>query len=161
MRDLRQELKFRPVVLQAWLSVNGTSSEIQVRDMGVDGICFSQTTPLRPGQQCRVKLTLDLGPGRTSEPLELPVRVAWSTAVDDRVQIGAAFLPLLPEQRQALEGLIFLLTRDVAEDQGGSWLFAPACTRRLVARAKAEPEGQRPAPERPLCPELEDKRAIG
>jgi hypothetical protein len=123
MEERRSQPRYRPVILRAALATDSGSIVVEVRDISVDGICFWHTTPLSVGEHCRMSLTLDLGPGRSSEPLELPFRVVWSTPVDRRVQIGAVFLPLSSGHRKALQGMIFLLTREVAEDEEGRLAF--------------------------------------
>ena len=58
------------------------------------GLCAMMTEEIAVGTPIEIDLQLVFLDDRQSEPLRLPARIAWCTAIDDRYQIGVQFLPL-------------------------------------------------------------------
>jgi len=121
--ERRETTRYRAVELQAELLLDDGSQQIHAEDISKGGICFIYKAPLPLGDQRSVRLILELGPDQFSEPLDLAVRIIWSTPIDDSFQIGAAFNEMKPAAAQELETLIYLLTRDVKDDPNGRLRF--------------------------------------
>jgi len=88
-----------------------------------------------------IRLMLDLGLRALQRALELPLRVVWSTSLARGCRSAPPSCRCHGEQK-ALEGLIFLLSRDVAEVRTGSSSSAPARSR-PSSPAKTEPADNR------------------
>jgi len=119
LHDRRSDPRFRPVELKASL-VRGEDApalDVEVRDISRTGICLRSERPFPVGARCPIHLALDLGQNRQSEPLVLSVRIVWCTPFEGAHQLGAAF-ELSASQREELDALMFLVTRDVADEDG-------------------------------------------
>jgi hypothetical protein len=123
MEERRAEARYRAVKLVCYLVLDDDSQPLEVKDISRTGICLSHSADLPRGETRRIQLVLELGANEFSEPLELMMKVVWSTPLDDRVQIGGKFEALEDSQARALETVIMLLTRDVSLDPAGRPAF--------------------------------------
>jgi hypothetical protein len=120
MRERRKDLRYRAVALRAALLLDDGSQPLVVRDVSRSGICLLHSAALPAGDQRRVELMLELGDEQFSEPVQLPMRIVWSTPLPSgEVQLGAAFDQLDVQQKQALSSILYFLSRDVALDDRG------------------------------------------
>jgi len=116
MTERRQDKRFAAVELIVVLIKGERERRVAARDIGAGGICFVDRHPLKIGAKCRVRLALDFGQDRFSEPLELPIRAVWSTRLKGRFQIGASFDQLDEQQQLDLQTLLHLCEREVSQD---------------------------------------------
>lgn len=91
----------------------------RTRDLSRGGICFLLFSPLAVGSTFTVELSLVLGENVYSEPLALPGKVVWCTAVDEGYQIGATFLTLDRTNREYLNMFIRFLADGIDRTQAG------------------------------------------
>jgi hypothetical protein len=76
------------------------------RNVSRGGLCATLPEPIAVGSSIEIDLQLLFGGAQRSEPLRLPVRIAWCTEIDDQYQIGVQFLPL--HEETAADLLMFL-----------------------------------------------------
>ncbi len=76
------------------LHVHATSYEGRTNNVSRGGLCAAMADPIAVGVDMEVDLRLVFDEHTHSEPLRLPARVAWCTAVDEAFQIGIAFKAL-------------------------------------------------------------------
>ncbi len=65
-------------------------------------MCATVSDPVLLGTDIEVDIQLVFDNHRQSEPLRVPARVVWCTAVDDGHQVGIRFLPLDTEKADYL-----------------------------------------------------------
>lgn len=111
------------VKLSATMIHNSKELPLNVRDISISGICFIYNLPLPAGSTRSLKLCVQLGPDQFSEPFMVTLKVMWATAMVGGVQIGGSFIDVSDEQKEALSGIIYLLSRDVATDENGKLSF--------------------------------------
>jgi Tfp pilus assembly protein PilZ len=75
----------------------------RTRNMSRGGLCAQVSAALPAGAQITVEIALIFDDNNTSEQLELPARVVWSTPLDDAHQVGLGFLSLSSEQARYLD----------------------------------------------------------
>lgn len=75
----------------------------RTRNMSRGGLCAQVSAALPVGAEITVEIALVFDDNNTSEQLQLPARVAWSTALDDGHQVGLGFLPLSADQVRYLD----------------------------------------------------------
>lgn len=102
----------------------------RARNVSRGGLCATLTEELAVGTAIEIDLKLVFGGGRQSEPLRLPGRIAWCTAIDDRYQLGAQFLPIHDETLADLR--MFLRYLD------GGWARAAAAAADAAAAPATE-----------------------
>lgn len=73
------------------------------RNVSRGGLCATLPEPITVGSGIEIDLQLLFSGSHRSEPLRLPVRVAWCTEIDDQYQIGVQFLPLHEETAADLQ----------------------------------------------------------
>lgn len=86
------------------------------------GLAAAVDRPLPPGLSVDLRMSLVFGEDSFSEPLVLPARVVWCTPVGDKFQLGAAFMPLSPEQQSYLA--MFLRYLEAGQAQASTELEA-------------------------------------
>jgi hypothetical protein len=69
----------------------------RTRNVSRGGLCAMVTDEIAVGTPIEIDLQLVFHDDRQSEPLRLPARISWCTAIDDRYQIGVQFLALHDE----------------------------------------------------------------
>jgi len=67
------------------------------RNVSHGGLCAMLEEELTAGTAIEIDLQLVFFDHHRSEPLRLPARIAWCTAIDDQYQIGVQFLALHDE----------------------------------------------------------------
>lgn len=67
------------------------------RNVSHGGLCAMVTEELAVGTAIEIDLQLVFPDQGRSEPLRLPARIAWCTAIGDRYQLGVQFLVLHDE----------------------------------------------------------------
>jgi hypothetical protein len=77
--------------------------EGRTRNLSRGGLSAFVARPVRVGMQVTGLMALVFDGDTTSEPLELPMRIVWCTALGDRHQVGAAFKPMTERQVQFLD----------------------------------------------------------
>jgi hypothetical protein len=80
------------------------------------GLCVELDRPIEPGLEVDVAVTLVFDDRGHSEPLLLPARVMWSTAIDDHFQVGCQFRGLRPRDAAFLDMFLRYLEGDRPED---------------------------------------------
>ena len=73
------------------------------KNVSKGGLCLETTSALAAGQEIDVRITLVFDAERSSEPLALPARVMWSTAIGDVHQVGTQYRQLSHEQNTYLD----------------------------------------------------------
>jgi hypothetical protein len=84
----------------------------RTRNLSTGGLCAVMSAPIARGTTVEVAIALVFEESGLSEPLTLPARVVWCTAVVEGEQVGLAFLPLRPDQAAYLEMFIRFLADD-------------------------------------------------
>ncbi|MCW5806540.1 MAG: PilZ domain-containing protein [Deltaproteobacteria bacterium] len=88
------------------LHVGGDAYQGRTDNVSRGGLCATLAIGARDGLATGTDIEVDLQlvfeDERHSEPLRLPARVAWCTAVDEAHQIGIAFKPLPADLAQYL-----------------------------------------------------------
>jgi hypothetical protein len=84
------------------------------------GLCAVVDRPLAAGSQVQVNLSLVFDEETFSEPLSLPARVVWCTAMGDEHQLGTSFLGLNSEQQSYLEMFLRYLEEGLAARDAGA-----------------------------------------
>jgi hypothetical protein len=96
----------------------------RTRNVSKGGLCAVTKASVRLGTDVDAAIALVFKGGAVSEPLVLPMRVVWCTAMGPEFQIGCAFLGLSAEQRQYLDVFLRYLEDGAAdaeppEERGG------------------------------------------
>jgi hypothetical protein len=84
------------------------------RNVSRGGVCLDAGTALDAGEDIELHITLLFDANRSSEPLALPARVMWSTAIGKTHQIGTQFRQLDKDQLTYLD--LFLRYLENADD---------------------------------------------
>jgi PilZ domain-containing protein len=114
------------------------------RNVSHGGLCAMLDEELATGTAIELDLQLVFLDNRRSEPLRLPARIAWCTAIDDRFQIGVQFLALHEETSADLTMFLRYLERgelgsaDSDRSAGDAGRKAP---REIDGRGTARPPG--------------------
>ncbi len=115
MDDRRKHPRFSAVELKAtWIGSERES--VIARDVSAEGICLVSSRAITTGSQIRVRLVLDFGQNRLSEPVEVEYRIVWCTKIKDQFQIGAAAVNLDERTQSQLATILHCMVRDVAQD---------------------------------------------
>ena len=93
---------------EAAITFHALEREIAGRSRNVSrgGLCAELDEELPVGTSIEIDLQLVFGDDRHSEPLRLPARIAWCTAIDDHHQVGVQFLPM--HEETAADLMMFL-----------------------------------------------------
>lgn len=67
------------------------------RNVSRGGLCAELDDEIAVGTSIEIDLQLVFEDNRQSEPLRLPARIVWCTAIDDQFQVGVQFLTLHDE----------------------------------------------------------------
>lgn len=73
------------------------------RNVSKGGVCLDARTALQGGEDVDLHITLVFDANRSSEPLALPARIMWCTAIGDSHQVGTQFRQLSKEQTTYLD----------------------------------------------------------
>jgi hypothetical protein len=95
-------------------AADGSVVEGRSSNVSRGGLAAVIDAPLGAGDTVQLKMSLVFGEDSFSEPLELPVRVVWCTAMGDKHQLGTSFLPLSADQRQFLDMFLRYLAEGIA-----------------------------------------------
>jgi hypothetical protein len=84
---------------EAAVTLHAAGKELQGRTQNVSrgGLCVDLADPLPFGCELEVDLQLVFENEEQSEPLRIPARVAWCTALDEGHQVGLSFKPMNAE----------------------------------------------------------------
>jgi hypothetical protein len=89
------------------VAVTLTTGDEQVtgrcRNVSRGGLCAHVPIALPMGTAVTASLELTFDTNTVSEPLALPARIMWSTALGAEHQLGAAFMPLTENQTKFLD----------------------------------------------------------
>ena len=66
------------------------------------GLCAMLSEPIAVGTEIELDIQLVFDDDHQSEPLRVPARVVWCTAVDEGHQVGVGFLPIDSERSEYL-----------------------------------------------------------
>jgi hypothetical protein len=93
---------------EAAITFHALDREIAGRSRNVSrgGLCAEVAEAIPAGTSIEIDLQLVFGEDRHSEPLRLPARIAWCTAIDDHHQVGVQFLPM--HEETAADLMMFL-----------------------------------------------------
>ena len=75
----------------------------RTRNVSRGGLCAEVWEEIPAGTSIELDLQLVFSDERHSEPLRLPARIAWCTAIDEHFQLGVQFLPLHEETAADLQ----------------------------------------------------------
>ena len=115
MDERRKHPRYAAVeLLTTWIGSEATS--VVARDLSAGGICVVTSRAAPTGSRIRLRLVLDFGQNRRSEPLEVEYRVVWCTPIEDVFQIGAAAVSLDEAARNQIATIIHCLIRDVTQE---------------------------------------------
>lgn len=87
------------------------------RNVSKGGVCLDARVALDAGEDIDVHITLVFDANRTSEPLALPARVMWSTAIGSSHQIGTQFRPLSKDQSTYLDLFLRYLAQAASDEE--------------------------------------------
>jgi hypothetical protein len=114
MEERRAHPRYAAVQLLAAVIGADGESPVIARDLSEAGICIVSKEHHEPGSRIRVRLTLDFGEQRFSEPFEALFRVVWCTPIKDVFQIGAALAMSSGQERQLLATFVHFMERNVS-----------------------------------------------
>jgi c-di-GMP-binding flagellar brake protein YcgR len=84
------------------LNTPGIAISGRTTNLSRGGLCATLAEQIAVGTDTDVDIQLVFDDERQSEPLRLPARIVWCTAVDDGYQVGVRFLPLDAEKAEDL-----------------------------------------------------------
>ena len=90
------------------------------RNLSRGGLCADLPRSLALGAQVTARISLVFDTQTASEPLELPSRVVWSTAIGDDYQIGVAFTPPTKAQLEFLDLFLRYIEEGRALERGAA-----------------------------------------
>lgn len=99
----------------ATLTVGDQTVSGRTANLSRGGACAMVPVFIPVGARIEVELMLVFGPDQYSEPLRLPCRVVWCTAVEAQFQIGLAFGSLRAEAAKYLDLFLKYLDEGAAE----------------------------------------------
>lgn len=88
------------------------------RNVSKGGVCLDAPVELSAGEDIDVHITLVFDANRATEPLALPARVMWSTAIGRTHQVGTRFRPLTSDQSSYLDLFLRYLEQAAQDDDG-------------------------------------------
>jgi hypothetical protein len=94
----------------------GARLRCMTRNVSKGGVCLDAPVELVSGENIDVLITLVFDANRSTEPLALPARVMWSTAIGKTHQVGTQFRQLTVDQSTYLD--LFLRYLAQAADDG-------------------------------------------
>ena len=94
---------------------DGSSVAGRTKNVSRGGICAVFPIAIPAATKIEVGLSLVFDEHQLSEPLVLPARVVWCTAIGTSHQLGATFLALTAEQRGYLDIFLRYLERGAAD----------------------------------------------
>ena len=77
-------------------------TEGRTRNVSRGGLCADLTTALPTGKDVEIDMILVFEDASQSEPLRLPARIVWCTAVEDAYQVGVSFRGLDKQRAEYL-----------------------------------------------------------
>jgi hypothetical protein len=89
----------------------------RTRNVSRGGLCAATRSSVRIGADVEARITLVFKGGAVSEPLVLPMRIVWCTAMGSEFQVGCSFLGVTAEQRQYLEVFLKYLEEGAAAEE--------------------------------------------
>lgn len=89
--------------------------EGRTRNISRGGLCATIADALPNGAEIDISIVLMFDDNRHSEPLRLPARVVWSTALDNAHHIGVAFRPLDALKQEHLAQYLRYLEQQATE----------------------------------------------
>jgi len=95
----RQEREHPRYAHEAAITFHALDRAIAGRSRNVSrgGLCAELAEEIPAGTSIEIDLQLVFGEDQHSEPLRLPARIAWCTAIDDHHQVGVQFLAMHDE----------------------------------------------------------------
>ena len=85
------------------LTADGRSASGRTSNLSRGGFCAMMPAPLPVGARVEVEIALVFDNESSSEPLRLPGRVVWCTAVEKQHQVGLSFGAISPEAGRYLD----------------------------------------------------------
>jgi c-di-GMP-binding flagellar brake protein YcgR len=107
-RDARQFPRY-PVDLKVAVSLKERQLAARTRDISRSGLCLVAPQPIPLQTRIEIRMVLTFAAGGHSEPLLLPGRVVWCTALFGSYQIGVMFSNLDRERARQLQILVAIL----------------------------------------------------
>lgn len=89
--------------------------EGRTRNISRGGLCANIAEALLIGAEIDISIVLMFDDNQHSEPLRLPARVVWSTALDNAHHIGVAFRPLDAAKQERLAMYLSYLEQQATE----------------------------------------------
>lgn len=84
------------------IRVGGKVHQGRTTNVSRGGLAAELTEPLVNGAEIECELQLVFEDDAHSEPLKVPGRIVWCTALEDVFQIGVAFKPMTADKAQFL-----------------------------------------------------------
>ncbi len=84
------------------IRVGGTVHQGRTTNVSRGGLAADLPAPLANGAEIECELQLVFEDDAQSEPLSVPGRIVWCTAVEDMFQIGVAFKPMTADKAKFL-----------------------------------------------------------
>lgn len=107
-RDARQFPRY-PVDLKVTVSAKDRQLAARTRDISRSGLCLVAPHPIPLKARIEIRMVLTFAAGGHSEPLLLPGRVVWCTALFGSYQVGVMFSDLDRERARQLQILVAIL----------------------------------------------------
>lgn len=107
-REARQFPRY-PVDLKVTVSSKERQLAARTRDISRSGVCLVAPHPIPLQTRIEIRMVLTFAAGGHSEPLVLPGRVVWCTALFGSYQIGVMFSDLDRERARQLQILVAIL----------------------------------------------------
>ena len=119
----RVQRQYPRYALEATVDVMCGDGQVTARskNLSAGGLCADSDEAVATGSEVTLRITLIFDEDTFSEPLELPARVAWCTALGSTHQLGFQFLKLSDETRSYLQMFLrFLDDREEADSANES-----------------------------------------
>ncbi len=107
-REARQFPRY-PVDLKVTVSSKERQLAARTRDISRSGVCLVAPHPIPLQARIEIRMVLTFAAGGHSEPLVLPGRVVWCTALFGSYQVGVMFSDLDRERARQLQILVAIL----------------------------------------------------
>ena len=119
MEEARQHPRFAVDIAGALL-VGERSLAGSCRNVSRGGLCAFTSEALALGTELTARISLVFDTATASEPLELPSRIVWATALGDEFQLGVAFHPPNAEQLEFLDLFLRYIEEGRAIERGAA-----------------------------------------
>ncbi len=112
-----QQRQFPRYAIEATVTLTDGGRSVTGRTQNVSrgGACAMTPSAVSVGGRIEIELVLVFGEGQMSEPLRIPGRVVWCTAVEKSFQVGLSFAGLSADQLKYLDLFLKYLEEGASE----------------------------------------------